>query len=52
MNTNMAGLGISQKSLFPCALDENSLTIGRVKAANVPSILSSRLHSGLALGIR
>ena len=31
MNTNMTGLDGSKKSLHPCALDESSLSIGRVK---------------------
>ena len=32
MNTNMTGTGLDgfQKSLHPCALDESSLSIGRV----------------------
>ena len=33
MNTNMKGLGGFQKSLRPCALEEGSLSIGRVKLA-------------------
>ena len=34
MNTNMTGLrglrGFLKKTLFPCALDENNLSIGRI----------------------
>ena len=30
MNTNMTGFRFFQKSLHPCALDESSLSIGRV----------------------
>ena len=32
MNTNMTGLDGFQKPLRPCALDESSLSIGRVNA--------------------
>ena len=37
MNTNMRGLGVFQKSLRPCSLDEGSLSIGWVKSCNMGS---------------
>ena len=33
MNTNMRGLDVFQKYLCSCALDESSLSIGRVKSS-------------------
>ena len=38
MNTNKTWLGGFQKYLRPCALDESSLSIERVKAAKGPFI--------------
>ena len=35
MNTNMTGLRCFSKILRPCALDESSLSIGRVKTDKV-----------------
>ena len=33
MNTNMTGFSWFSKSLRPCALDESSLSIGKVKVS-------------------
>ena len=41
MNTNMTGFKCFQKSLCPCALDESSLNIGRVKMVNYIEVVFS-----------
>ena len=40
MDTNMIGF----RSLFPCALDESSLSIGRVKLSTFANMLQSVSH--------
>ena len=46
VNTNMTGLDGFQKSLHPCALDESSISIGRVNM-----ILSVQSNSALDYNI-
>ena len=49
MNNNMTGFRWFQKTLHPCALDERSLSIGRVKTsyANISYIMFSNPVHGI-----
>ena len=49
MNTNMTGFILDgfQKSLRPCALDESSLSIGRMKKINEVEMLITSIPTSL-----